>query len=273
MLAGVTGVTIISKGGLVRDGARWVADGRAGRLREAVKATTERLGRRPDGYLLHAVDRKVKLATSVRALAELKERGEVGELGICNVSRGQVEEALALAPLWAVQVELNPWELGAVRGGLVALCEERGLWLMAHRPLGGVAKAEARRRHPQVGAIAQAAGCSVEELVLAWLARLSPRVVPVPGVTKVEQVAQVVRAARMELDEEVVREVSRAFGLYAVVAVDEKFQAMIHDGASEAELDAHARRDNPSLLDDGVDKVRAGVTTVEEVARVVREEA
>lgn len=62
-------------------------------------------------------------------------------------------------------------------------------------------------------------------------------------------------------------------GLYEVVAVDEKFQAMIHDGASEAELESHARRDNPSLLDDGVDKVRAGVTTVEEVARVVREEA
>lgn len=62
-------------------------------------------------------------------------------------------------------------------------------------------------------------------------------------------------------------------GLYEVVAVDEKFQAMIHDGASEAELEAHARRNNPSLLDDGVDKVRAGVTTVEEVARVVREEA
>lgn len=62
-------------------------------------------------------------------------------------------------------------------------------------------------------------------------------------------------------------------GLYEVVAVDEKFQAMIHDGASEAELEAHARRENPSLLDDGVDKVRAGVTTVEEVARVVRDEA
>lgn len=62
-------------------------------------------------------------------------------------------------------------------------------------------------------------------------------------------------------------------GLYEVVAVDERFQAMIHDGASEAEIEAHARRDSPSLLDDGVAKVRAGVTTVEEVARVVREEA
>jgi general secretion pathway protein E len=62
-------------------------------------------------------------------------------------------------------------------------------------------------------------------------------------------------------------------GVYEVVAVDERFQAMIHDGASEAEIEAHARRDNPSLLDDGVAKLRAGVTTVEEVARVTREEA
>jgi len=61
-------------------------------------------------------------------------------------------------------------------------------------------------------------------------------------------------------------------GLYEVVAIDDAFQAMIHDGASEAEIEAHARRENPSLLDDGVDKVRAGVTTVEEVARVVRDE-
>jgi len=62
-------------------------------------------------------------------------------------------------------------------------------------------------------------------------------------------------------------------GIYEVVAVDDAFQAMIHDGASEADLEAHARRDNPSLLDDGVAKLRAGVTTAEEVARVVREEA
>ncbi|MFV0624473.1 type II secretion system ATPase GspE [Sphingomonas sp. ac-8] len=61
-------------------------------------------------------------------------------------------------------------------------------------------------------------------------------------------------------------------GLYEVVAVDDAFQALIHDGASEAELERAARRDNPSMLDDGAAKVRAGVTTVEEVARVVRDE-
>ncbi|UZK67466.1 type II secretion system ATPase GspE [Sphingomonas sp. M1-B02] len=62
-------------------------------------------------------------------------------------------------------------------------------------------------------------------------------------------------------------------GLYEVVAVDDRFQKLIHDGASEAELEAAARRDNPSLLDDGVAKIRSGLTTVDEVARVVRDEA
>lgn len=61
-------------------------------------------------------------------------------------------------------------------------------------------------------------------------------------------------------------------GLYEVVAVDETFQKLIHDGASEAKIERHARADNPSLLDDGVAKLKAGVTTVEEVARVVRDE-
>ncbi|OAN57249.1 GspE/PulE family protein [Sphingomonas sp. TDK1] len=62
-------------------------------------------------------------------------------------------------------------------------------------------------------------------------------------------------------------------GLYEVVAVDDAFQKLIHDGASEAEIERHARADNPGLLDDGVAKLQAGVTTVEEVARVVRDEA
>lgn len=61
--------------------------------------------------------------------------------------------------------------------------------------------------------------------------------------------------------------------LYEVVAVDDAFQALIHDGASEAELERHARAaGNPALLDDGVMKVREGLTTADEVARVVRDE-
>ena len=62
-------------------------------------------------------------------------------------------------------------------------------------------------------------------------------------------------------------------GIYEVIAVDGAMQALIHDGASEAQLLAAARQAGPGLVDDGVAKVRAGITSVEEIARVVRDES
>jgi general secretion pathway protein E len=60
--------------------------------------------------------------------------------------------------------------------------------------------------------------------------------------------------------------------LYEVVAADDELRRLIHDGASEPELTAAARKAGPSLLDDGIAKLRAGLTTIEEVARVVQDE-
>lgn len=61
-------------------------------------------------------------------------------------------------------------------------------------------------------------------------------------------------------------------GLYEVVEVDERLQALIHDGASELELAQAARLSGPSLLDDARAKLLAGLTTVDEVYRVVQDE-
>jgi len=60
--------------------------------------------------------------------------------------------------------------------------------------------------------------------------------------------------------------------IYEMIEVDASMQGLIHDGASEADLIAAARRHGPALIDDGAAKIAAGVTTVEEVARVVRDD-
>ncbi len=62
-------------------------------------------------------------------------------------------------------------------------------------------------------------------------------------------------------------------GVYEVIEVDQQMQKAIHDGASEAELIGMARQRGPGLLDDGALKVLQGETSVQEVARVVREDA
>ncbi|HEY0682118.1 MAG TPA: type II secretion system ATPase GspE [Steroidobacter sp.] len=61
-------------------------------------------------------------------------------------------------------------------------------------------------------------------------------------------------------------------GIYELVLVDDTMRTMIHDGASEQELERYARTLTPSIRDDGRSKVLSGVTTVEEVLRVTRED-
>ena len=50
-------------------------------------------------------------------------------------------------------------------------------------------------------------------------------------------------------------------------------QAAIHNGAAESDLVRLARAKGPGLLDDGALKAMAGETSVQEVARVVREDS
>jgi general secretion pathway protein E len=61
-------------------------------------------------------------------------------------------------------------------------------------------------------------------------------------------------------------------GIYELVLVDDSMRTMIHDGASEQELERYARTLTPSIRDDGRALVLSGVTTIEEVLRVTRED-
>jgi general secretion pathway protein E len=61
-------------------------------------------------------------------------------------------------------------------------------------------------------------------------------------------------------------------GLYELVVADEAFRRLVHDEAGEHDLLQQARTRTPSLVADAWAKVRAGLTSVEEVQRVMRED-
>src|SRR5690606_37550510 len=61
-------------------------------------------------------------------------------------------------------------------------------------------------------------------------------------------------------------------GIYELIPIDQQLRTMIHDGASESEMEQHARKSRPSLRQDGIRRVLAGQTTLEEVLRVTRED-
>jgi general secretion pathway protein E len=61
-------------------------------------------------------------------------------------------------------------------------------------------------------------------------------------------------------------------GIYELVQVDDHLRTLIHDGAPEIDLERYARQSTPSIRDDGLAKVLRGVTSLEEVLRVTRED-
>lgn len=62
-------------------------------------------------------------------------------------------------------------------------------------------------------------------------------------------------------------------GLYELIVVDATIAEKIHDDARERDVSALAFKDHPTLKDSGFELVRSGVTTLEEVLRVVRQDS
>ena len=116
-------IVAATKGGLARPEGRWVADGRARHLVAACEASRRALGvERIALYQLHAPDPRTPLATSVRALAALKRDGLVERIGLCNVDLKQLEAALRLAEIDAVQVELSVLHDDSLWNGVAQRC-------------------------------------------------------------------------------------------------------------------------------------------------------
>ena len=61
-------------------------------------------------------------------------------------------------------------------------------------------------------------------------------------------------------------------GIYELIIVDDALRTMIHDGASEQEIERHARLTTPSIRDHGRARILRGETSIEEVLRVTRED-
>ena len=60
-------------------------------------------------------------------------------------------------------------------------------------------------------------------------------------------------------------------GIHELVLIDDDLQALIHAEAGEQEIEKRVRSTTPSIRQDGLDKVRRGITSLEEVMRVTKE--
>ncbi|MDO6425703.1 type II secretion system ATPase GspE [Thalassotalea sp. 1_MG-2023] len=61
-------------------------------------------------------------------------------------------------------------------------------------------------------------------------------------------------------------------GIHELLLVDDKVRELIHNGKGEQDIERSVRQHTPSIRRDGFDKVLEGITTLEEVLRVTKED-
>jgi diketogulonate reductase-like aldo/keto reductase len=169
-----------------------------GELRRLAEKSTERQEALtfPEGEDGGLATDDVSLATAWENLEAVHERGWARTLGICNVSRAQLETVLEtgdVAPA-LVQVERHPYQ---PRDELVSFCHDRGIRVVAHSPL----SAPGLLDEPVLGEIAADRGLSPADVAIAWNA--SRGVVPIPSSTTEAHVVSNLAAgsARLTADE------------------------------------------------------------------------
>lgn len=234
-LAGVREqVTIATKFGQVRGtgGGRQV-DGSPDYVRAACDASLERLGTDViDLYYLHRVDPEVPIEETVGAMAGLVAAGKVRHLGLSEVGSATLRRAHAVHPIAAVQSEYSLWTRDVERDVLGTL-RELGVGLVAYSPLGRgfltgairdsstLGEKDLRRNNPRfapenlstnlelitsVETIADRVGATPSQVALAWVLSRGDDVVPIPGTTKVGNLATNLGALDVRLDAEDIAE-------------------------------------------------------------------
>lgn len=210
---GAVRVVVATKGGMIRPGGRWERNGRPEHIRRACEASLRALAVECiDLYQFHAPDPDVPFAESVGAFARLHEEGKVASVGLSNVDIPRIRQAMELVPVTSVQNRYGPWDVSFRPSPLLEFCRSEGITFLPYSPLGGSRRAGLVGEVPVLQRLAREVGATPQELVLGWILRRGAHVVPIPGASRVESIESSVRAASLELDDDLDRQVRRAFG-------------------------------------------------------------
>jgi aryl-alcohol dehydrogenase-like predicted oxidoreductase len=222
---------LASKGGMFRNaqGQREI-DGRPEMIRKNCDESLKRLQTDViDLYYLHRWDKRRPIEESVGAVADLVKEGKVKAIGLSEVSADTIRKAHRIHPLAAVQTEYSLWTRNA-EVAVLQTCRDLGIAFVAFSPLArGFLTGELRdvstlppkdirlgmpRFQPDhfpanltlldgLPPLAREQGCTMGQLVLAWVLAQGDHIVPIPGTTDVAHLKENIGATRITLSRDV----------------------------------------------------------------------
>ncbi|KAJ1989951.1 hypothetical protein GGI25_004545 [Coemansia spiralis] len=203
-------------------------------VRKCAEESLQRLGvDKIDLYYMHRVDPKTPIEETVGAMAELVKEGKVHYLGLSGCTADEVRRAYKVHPIAAVEVEYNAWSISIETNGLLDVCHELGITLVAHSPLGSgfltgqirsindLPVEDMRHRLPQFKLdnfasnfklveaferIAGSHGYMPAQFAIAWLLAQSANIIAIPGTKRIKYLEENFAAGQIKMTEEELKE-------------------------------------------------------------------
>jgi pyridoxine 4-dehydrogenase len=147
---------------------------------------TERI----DLYYLHRIHPEVPLEECLAVLAEHRDAGTIAHVGISEAGVEQIERARTVVPIAAVQNHYNLTERRHEE--VVDYCVAEGIVFVPYFPLRGGGPAELEE-------IAARHDATASQIILAWLLRRSPAMLPIPGTLSLAHLRENLGALEIEL--------------------------------------------------------------------------
>ena len=168
-------VVLATKGGVDKVGPGQITvDGSRDALHRQIEKSLGNLRREQiDLYQLHRVDPETPIEVSMEALAEAQSNGWIRHIGLSNVTRAEVERALEVAPVAAVQNRYSPADApDEEMERMIDWLRDLGIAFVPHGPLGA-------------NPMRQGAAVDPGEALRSLLAR-SPNILAIPGTTSIK---------------------------------------------------------------------------------------
>lgn len=202
-------------------------DSRPETIRAVCDASLKRLGVECIDLLYqHRVDPEVPIEDVAGAVKDLIAAGKVKHFGLSEAGAQTIRRAHAVQPVTALQSEYSLWTRGP-EAGILPLLEELGIGFVPFSPLGkgfltgaidasaSFGKGDLRAILPRFTSealahnqalidllrrIGQTLGATPAQVALAWLLAQKPWIVPIPGTTRSDRLAENLGAASLVLD-------------------------------------------------------------------------
>ena len=201
-------LVLVSKVGGAReaDGA-WVPAQRPEQLREGVEENLRSLGvERVDVVNLRLMDHDdagrsaaVALEDQLAMMAQLRDEGKIGGIGLSNVTLEQLRAGLAHTQIACVQNQMSlvHRELEPT----LELCREASIPFVPFFPLGSAFPGMPKvTEQAAVREVAERLGATPSQVGLAWLLTRGPDVLLIPGTSSLAHLQENVQAGGVQLD-------------------------------------------------------------------------